>query len=50
MTKQELLAKVRNQTELAQLLGIKQSAISQWKEIPKARLWQLKVLKPEWFK
>jgi predicted transcriptional regulator len=50
MTKQELLAKVRNQTELAQLLGINQSAISQWKEIPKARLWQLKVLKPEWFK
>jgi predicted transcriptional regulator len=50
MTKQELLTKVRNQTELAQILGINQSAISQWKEIPKARLWQLKVLKPEWFK
>jgi predicted transcriptional regulator len=50
MTKQELLAKVRNQTELAQLLGINQSAISQWKEIPKARLWQLKLLKPKWFK
>jgi predicted transcriptional regulator len=50
MTKQELLKKVRNQTELAKLLGIKQPAISLWKEIPKARLWQLKVLKPEWFK
>jgi predicted transcriptional regulator len=50
MTKSELLTKVRNQTQLAELLGIKQSAISQWKEIPTARLWQLKVLKPEWFK
>jgi predicted transcriptional regulator len=50
MTKQELLKKVRNQTELAELLGIKQSAVSQWKEIPKARIWQLKLLKPKWFK
>jgi hypothetical protein len=50
MTKKELLTKVRNQTELAELLGIRQSAISQWKDIPKARLWQLKLLKPKWFK
>ena len=50
MTKSELLTKVHNQTELAELLGISQSAISQWKEIPTARLWQLKLLKPEWFK
>lgn len=50
MTKNQLLKKVRNQTELAELLGIRQSAISQWKQIPKARLWQLKLLKPEWFK
>jgi predicted XRE-type DNA-binding protein len=50
MTKQELLTKVRNQTELAELLGIRQSAISPLKDIPKARLWQLKLLKPKWFK
>lgn len=50
MTKKELLTKVRNQTELAELLGVSQSAISQWVEIPTARLWQLKLLKPEWFK
>ena len=50
MTKQELLTKVRNQTELAELLGVSQSAISQWKDIPWARLYQLKLLKPEWFK
>lgn len=50
MTKQDLLTKVNNLTELAKLLGISQAAISQWKEIPPARIWQLKVLKPEWFK
>ena len=37
--------------ELAELLGITQSAISQWGEkLPDARVWQLKVLKPAWFK
>lgn len=35
---------------LADLLGITQSAISQWGEdVPEARVWQLRVLKPEWF-
>lgn len=50
MTKNELLKKCKTQTELAELLGITQSAISQWKEVPPARLWQLQILKPEWFK
>lgn len=37
--------------ELAKILGITRQAISQWGEqLPPARLWQLKVLKPEWFK
>lgn len=36
---------------LADLLGITPSAISQWKdEIPESRKWQLRVLRPEWFK
>lgn len=35
---------------LADLLGITQSAISQWgDEVPQAREWQLKVLRPDWF-
>jgi len=35
---------------LAELLGITQSAISQWGEdIPQARVWQLRVLRPKWF-
>lgn len=39
-----------SQTALASLLGISQAAISQWGErVPDNRVWQLKVLKPEWF-
>jgi hypothetical protein len=35
---------------LADLLGVTSSAISQWgDEVPDARVWQLRVLKPEWF-
>lgn len=36
---------------LAELLDITPSAISQWGEdMPQPRVWQLQVLKPEWFK
>ena len=36
---------------LAKLLDITPGAVSQWgDDVPKARLWQLKVLKPAWFK
>lgn len=35
---------------LADLLGITPSAVSQWgDDVPQAREWQLKVLRPEWF-
>lgn len=35
---------------LAALLGISRQAVYQWPEqVPEARLWQLRVLKPEWF-
>lgn len=35
---------------LALILGISRQAVYQWPEqVPQARLWQLKVLKPEWF-
>jgi DNA-binding transcriptional regulator YdaS (Cro superfamily) len=36
--------------KLATLLGISRMAIYQWGEdVPQARLWQMKVIKPEWF-
>ena len=38
-------------SKLADLLGINRSAVSQWEEtLPEARIWQLKVLRPKWFK
>jgi predicted transcriptional regulator len=49
MTKQELIEKATSRKALAELLGISLSAISQWKNVPQARLWQLKNLRPEWF-
>lgn len=38
-------------TALAAMLGITVSAVSQWGEtIPEQREWQLRVLRPEWFR
>ena len=38
-------------TALAEILGISVSAICQWGEdIPTARVWQLRVVRPEWFR
>jgi predicted transcriptional regulator len=50
MNKQELIKLAGTQVQLAKLLGISQAAVSRWKEVPKARIWQLKLLKPKWFK
>jgi predicted transcriptional regulator len=49
MTKQELIDKAGSRKALAELLGISLAAISQWTVVPKARLWQLKDLRPQWF-
>ncbi|MFZ2736647.1 MAG: Cro/CI family transcriptional regulator [Burkholderiaceae bacterium] len=38
-------------TALARILGISPAAICQWNDqVPKARLWQLQVMRPEWFR
>jgi predicted transcriptional regulator len=50
MTKDHLIKLAGSQSELAKLLGISQPAVSAWKEVPQARVWQLKVLRPDWFK
>jgi predicted transcriptional regulator len=50
MEKSHAIKLAGSQRELAKLLGISQAAVSQWKaKVPPARVWQLKVLKPEWF-
>jgi DNA invertase Pin-like site-specific DNA recombinase len=50
MDKQKFIALAGSQSELAKLLGISQAAVSQWKKIPTGRLYQLMVLRPDWFK
>jgi len=50
MTKEEAIKRAGSAQKLAQILGISHSAISQWEEIPELRMFQLKVLKPSWFR
>jgi hypothetical protein len=49
MNKEKFIALAGSQEKLAELLEISQAAVSQWKAVPIARIWQLKLLKPEWF-
>ncbi len=40
-----------NAKALSELLGITQGAVSQWgDEVPQAREWQLRLIKPQWFR
>lgn len=50
MTKEKLIELAGSQVRLAKLLGISQPAVAAWKEVPQARIWQLRLLKPQWFK
>jgi len=40
-----------SQSNLSRLLGVSRGAVFNWtlKGLPKMRIWQLKVLRPEWF-
>ena len=49
MDKEHFIKLAGSQRELGKLLGISQAAISQWVTVPEARIWQLKLLRPEWF-
>ena len=49
MDKHHFIRLAGSQQKLAELLGIKQAAVAQWKKVPKLRMYQLKVLRPEWF-
>jgi DNA-binding transcriptional regulator YdaS (Cro superfamily) len=49
MTKEQAIKFAGNANQLAKILGISRCAVSQWEHIPKARLWQLQLLHPEWF-
>jgi DNA-binding XRE family transcriptional regulator len=51
MEKSTAIRLAGSQTKLAALLGISQAAIAQWgNDVPLMRIYQLKSLKPKWFK
>ena len=50
MTKDEAISKAGGASKLAALLGVTPQAISKWADIPELRMFQLKVLKPRWFR
>jgi DNA-binding transcriptional regulator YdaS (Cro superfamily) len=49
MTKQEAIDLAGSQSKLARLLGVTRGAVFQWKALPMGRMYQLMVIRPEWF-
>jgi hypothetical protein len=50
MKKEFAIYKAGSVLSLAKMLGISRAAIYQWSDdVPASRVWQLKVLHPEWF-
>ena len=49
MEKQIAIKLAGSASKLAKLLGVERQSEHKWKSIPEGRVWQLKVLKPEWF-
>ena len=50
MDKQTAIKLAGSQSALARIFGIERSAVHQWKTIHPLRIYQLKELRPEWFK
>jgi DNA-binding transcriptional regulator YdaS (Cro superfamily) len=51
MDKEKAIKLAGSASALAELLGITRAAVSQWgNDVPPARVWQLKALRPKWFK
>jgi len=50
MDKQTAITLAGSQSELARIFGITRAAVFHWKKIPRLRIYQLKELRPEWFK
>jgi DNA-binding transcriptional regulator YdaS (Cro superfamily) len=49
MTIEQAAELAGSKAALARLLGVTRGAVSQWEKLPKGRLYQLMVLRPEWF-
>ena len=50
MTKDKAIKLAGSITALAELLGINRQAVQNWGRIPPLRVYQLRELRPEWFK
>lgn len=46
----DAIFKAGSKAKLARLLGISRSAVTHWRKLPMGRLYQLQIIKPEWFK
>jgi len=49
MNKQKAIELAGSPAKLARILGVTRQAVNNWVELPKLRVFQLQVLKPEWF-
>jgi hypothetical protein len=49
MDKQKAITLAGTQSALARILGSTRAAVHNWKTIPTGRLYQLMVLRPDWF-
>jgi hypothetical protein len=49
MTKEDAIRLAGSPSKLAKILGVKRQAVNNWKTIPMGRIYQLMVLRPEWF-
>jgi len=49
MDKNKAISLAGSSAKLARLLGVSRQAIHNWTEIPKLRVFQLRVMRPEWF-
>ena len=49
MEKETAIRLAGNASKLARLLGVSRQSVFAWKTMPEGRVWQLKVLRPDWF-
>ncbi len=52
MNIQKAIELAGSQSKLARILGVSRAVVHSWtkRSLPEMRIWQLKVLRPEWFK
>jgi len=50
MTIEQAITLAGSKAALARILGVTRGAVGQWTRLPQGRLYQLMVVRPEWFK